>query len=185
MPRALCCTQEQFACLERALKPQCPLAFANLERALESSSLLIAKEWRDSIYLLLWELGTNILKYGINDLYANVVHTHLASPRSPHPLDSSLHIFTCHLPQGALELAFSYLVALPRFYLVSKPTPHILQSTPYTPKSARDFAHHHNLGHKVIKRYAEIFCYNTPQFTITSARHRTISMTIKGQYLAM
>ena len=171
--------------MERALKPPCPLAFASLENALESTILLIAPKWRDSVYLLLFELGTNILKYGINDLYAKVAHTHLVSPCPARKVDSSLHIVTCHLPQGTLELAFNYLVALPRFYLASTPTPHILKPTLYAPTRERDFAHHHNLGHKVIKRYAEIFCYNAPQFTITSARHRTISMTIKGQYLAM
>ncbi|MBR2495263.1 hypothetical protein [Helicobacter sp.] len=167
------------------MKPPCHLAFANLEHALESSSLLIATQWRDSVYLLLWELGTNILKYGINDLYAKVVHTHLSSSYPQHALDSTLHILTRHLPQGALYLAFNYLVALPRFYLVSKPTPHLAQPTPSAPNVKQDFTHHHNLGHKVIKRYAEIFCYNAPQFMITSARHRTISMIIKGQYLAI
>lgn len=173
------------------MKPPCPLAFASLESAIESTSPLIVKEWRDSVYLLLWELGTNILKYGINNLYASVSHSHLPSQKislSKYLLDStnSLHIITYYLPQGTLYLAFYYLVALPKFYLVSKPTLHTAPLTLYAQDTTLDSTHHHNnLGHKVIQRYAKIFCYNAPKFTITSARHRTISMTIKGRYLAI
>ena len=50
----------------------------------------------------------------------------------------------------------------------------------HTPKqpSPLGSTHHHNLGHKLIKRYAEIFRHNAPRFTIISAQYRTISMVI-------
>ena len=62
----LCCIQAAFVCLERTLKPRCPLAFASLESALESTISPIAPKWRQSASLL-FELGTNILKYGLRD----------------------------------------------------------------------------------------------------------------------
>lgn len=168
------------------MKPRCPLAFASLESALESTISPIAPKWQDSVYLLLFELGTNILKYGLCDLYAPTLHTHKTPPAPPpHTLLITTHI----CDRQRLHLSFCYSVTIKAFcYPKGKPSaytrPLICLHTSKQP-SPLGSTHHHNLGHKLIKRYAEIFCYNAPRFTIISAQYRTISMVIKGQYLAI
>lgn len=47
-------------------------AFARLESSLEALSAHFLPAHRDEIYLLLWELGSNALKYGVRDCSASV-----------------------------------------------------------------------------------------------------------------
>lgn len=174
-------------------------AFASLESSLDTLSSHFLPECRDEMYMLLWELGSNALKYGVRDMYAPVQLIQSAKSIYPSYLvcrtAGVLYIIiqksTINKSTKALHLCFCYQVPIARFSTreqnaieppPQKPAPKNLPTNKPNPHYTSP--HHNGLGHRLINHYANVFCYNAPTLSMPCAHIRAISLHIKGNYLA-
>lgn len=180
-------------------------SFASIN-ALESSLEILCKQIipqaRPNIYALLWELGSNVLKYGTKTFpkptnnyssldsniiyfemrycFSNDIQTKKVRPiflqilcSYQTPLDTKYYI----LPQNHIQTPYSFIYTNPPILRIC----YIDTAESYTPKAV---PHHNGLGHKVIKYFVQNFCYDMPKIFILSATKRTLCVRIKGAYLA-
>lgn len=172
-------------------------AFASLESSLNAISSHFLPACRDEIYTLLWEIGSNALKYGVRDLCAPVqlVQAQSAKSISPsylaHCAAGVLYILvqesTTRKSAKTLHLCFCYQVPITRFSKSpqARSVKQLSQTlAPRNPHPSKSSPHHNGLGHRLINHYANVFCYNAPKLSIPCAHIRAISLHIKGTYLA-
>ncbi len=157
----------------------CIADFAHIESSIEAISLYFTKDTRDSIYALLWELGSNILKYGTQSIIYSSAPMQIYALRYKHYIEI---IVLYQIPYGCKNFSLidsrdpSNVIL---FDVLDTRTSYINRYAHIytTPKLESNL-----LGEKVIWHIARNFCYDMPKIFITSALCRKLQVRIKGEY---
>lgn len=188
-------------------------SFEGLERCLEQLlGQIFGREGslkRDDTYQLLWELGSNVLKYGIKtkpsakiDINSSKKYGKNLIAKSRQNLDSTKIYMRAFVCDEFIQISLHYLVGKNLASLKSSQNNNAL-ATILAPiqmlqvprvyalhydelKSAKNLSAKSNdldcqnlLGNKVIAYLVDKICYDTPKIFLPNARERTLRVRLK------